>query len=348
MNKNWRRLCGALLSLLAGTTFAATAVAQAPAAAGKKDTLLSTATDDLLIKTLYKVPHRLVSNIAPNGAISMNGKWESSGKTGPWFIEEQRYGADLVQAGVVLKDDSMIGQGMKVLEWGFQQQAADGSFPGTGDPHHSVSFFLEAASRSALLVEQAHVEKYRAVVQAWKPKIAAMGRWLNRPEIAEKNKAKGLDPFTHRFYLLAAGYAEAAEFTGEADFQMWAHNYAIGGLGRQEPDGTNPERGGFDASYQAVGVLFASRYLLACPDEATRSALKKMIAKALDKDMTMIDANGEVSLEGSTRTPLETGRSGKPKTMDYKILLQALVFGVELTGEAKYREAAGRVGRHFK
>jgi uncharacterized protein YyaL (SSP411 family) len=94
--------------------------------------------------------------------------------------------------------------------------------------------------------------------------------------------------------------------------------------------------------------VFACRYYLQCPDEAIRAALKTMIAKALDKEMTMIDANGEVSLEGSTRTPLETGRSGKPKTMDYKVLLMALVSGEQVTGDPKYREAAERVARHFK
>jgi hypothetical protein len=339
----------ALLFLLPGRLpGAALTQDQSPASTEKPQTLLSCANDELLINTLYRAPHRMAGGIAPDGAISVNADWEKNGKTGVWYIEQQRYGADLLQAGVVLKDDSLIDQGVKVLEWGFQQEAADGGFPGVGDPHHSASFFLEAASRSVLLLEQAHMEKYLPAAQAWKPKIAAMGRWLNRPEIAEKSRAKALDPFTHRFYLLAAGYAEAAAVTGEPEFRIWAHNYAVDGLSRQQPDGTNPERGGFDASYQAVGVMFACRYYLNCPDEATRAAIKSMIAKALDKEMPRIDANGEVSLEGSTRTPLEKGRSGKQKTMDYKILLTALVFGEQLTGDPQYREAAERVARHYK
>jgi len=339
----------ALLFLLLGAPLAITRAQNQPTASREKRlTLLSCAADKLLIDTLYKSPHRLAGGIAPDGAISVNSDWEKRGKTGVWYIEQQRYGADLLQAGVVLKDDSLIDQGMKVLEWGFQQQAPDGGFPGVGDPHHSASFFLEAASRSVLLLEQGSMEKYRAVAQTWKPKIAAMGRWLNRPEIAEKGRAKALDPYTHRFYLLAACYSEAAAVTGEAEFQTWAHHYAVDGLGRQLPDGTNPERDGYDASYQGVGVMFASRYYLHCPDEAARAALKAMIAKALDKEMTKIDANGEVSLEGSTRTPLEKGRSGKQKTMDYKVLLTALLFGEEITGDPRYREAAERVARHYK
>jgi hypothetical protein len=342
-------LRAALLLLLLGAPLSVTrAQDQAPAVYERRLTLLSCAAERLLIETLYKSPHRLAGGIAPDGAISVNADWESRGKTGVWYIEQQRYGADLLQAGVVLKDESLIDQGMKVLEWGFQQQAIDGSFPGVGDPHHSASFFLEAASRSVLLLEQARMEKYLAAAQTWKPKIAAMGRWLNRPEIAEKGRAKALDPYTHRFYLLAAGYSEAAAVTGEAEFQTWAHHYAVDGLSRQQPDGTNPERGGYDASYQGVGVMFASRYYLYCPDEATRTALKTMIAKALDKEMTKIDANGEVSLEGSTRTPLEKGRSGKQKTMDYKVLLMALALGGKITGDPRYQEAAERVARHYQ
>ena len=349
MKRSPQLFCAALLVLFLIVAFAVAPAQDTPPASNEKRlTLFSCANDRLLIDTLYKEPHRIAGGITPDGAISVNADWEKRGKTGVWYIEQQRYGADLLQAGVVMKNDSLIGEGMKVLEWGFQQQAADGGFPGVGDPHHSTSFFLEAASRSVLLLEQARAEKYLAVAQAWKPKIAAMGRWLNRPEIAEKGRAKSLDPYTHRFYLLAAGYSEAAAVTGEAEFQTWAHNYAVEGLGRQQADGTNPERGGFDASYQGVGIMFASRYYLHCPDATTRVALKAMIAKALDKEMTKIDANGEVSLEGSTRTPLETGRSGKPKTMDYKVLLMALVLGEQITGDPKCREAAERVARHFK
>jgi len=332
--------CAATVLLLC----AAAALAAEPAA-----NLLTLAKDPLLERALYRSPGRLINlkDIAPSGAVSVNIAWENHQGT-TWYIEQQRGGADLVQAGVVLHDPRLIEQGLKILNWGFKLVGPDGGFPGTGDPHHSTSFFLEAASRSWLLLEEAGDLPHLQAIAAWKPKIGAIARWMIQPENVEKGRGAALDPYTHRFYVCAAGLAESAAITGDSAVRDYALYHAVDGLGRQEADGTNPEKGGFDVSYQAVGVVFASRYWTLCPEARTKAALAKMIQGALTKELTKIDAQGDVSLEGSTRVTSEVARSGKPKTMDYKMLVIALLNGEKVTGNRQFGAVAERIAQRQK
>ena len=51
-------------------------------------------------------------------------------------------------------------------------------------------------------------------------------------------------------------------------------------MGLQQADGTNPEKGGLDVSYQMVGVLMALRYLPVCGDAGLRARLRGTIRRA--------------------------------------------------------------------
>jgi hypothetical protein len=121
--------------------------------------------------------------------------------------------------------------------------------------------------------------------------------------------------------------------------------YAREGLTKQLPDGTNPEKGGFDVSYQMVGMSYAMCYYSVCPDRALRAALKTMCEKALASSMTKVAPDGTVSLEGSTRVGQEESRSGATKTLDYKNMLQGLIFADRLLGDPHFREAAQRLAK---
>src|SRR5580692_4601598 len=94
---------------------------------------LSLACDPLLEKALYAEPHRIATDIAPDGSVSVNTLWEQ-GQSQKWFIEQQRYGGDFVEAGACRGDDALIKEGLQMLDWGFKREAVDGSFPGTDDP----------------------------------------------------------------------------------------------------------------------------------------------------------------------------------------------------------------------
>ena len=306
-------------------------------------TLLAVSSDPLLVTTIYVSPRRLVTGVAPDGAVGVNAEWETN-PSRPWFIEEQRYGADLVQMGLASNDDTVTRQGLRILNWGFAHEG-DGSFPGTGDPHHSISFFLEAASRSVLLMREAGDERHLSELRGWKRNIRIAAGHLIQQGVFPRDRGHSMDPYTHRFFLCAAALGEAASALDDPRLRQAALELANAGLQRQWPDGTNPEKGGFDVNYQAVGAIFGLRYLLVCDDPETSNALRNMVEKALVRESAAIDTNGNVDTAGSTRLTMEAARSGKAKSMDYKLLIQALVFWSDISGEPQWRQMAANVAR---
>lgn len=305
--------------------------------------LLSAMNDSLLRTALYSVPNRLVSQVAASGAVSVNAAWER-GEGTQWFIEQQRYCADLVQAGVARKDDDLIKQGLRIMDWGFKHQGEDGSFPGTGDPFHSTSFFVEAAARSLLLLKQYDSAKYAETIQINAPKVTTAALWLTHPEVEGRGK-KNNAPYTHRRWILAAALGQAGALTNNSLLKEKAAEYAREGLSLQREDGVNPEKEGADVSYQAVGLLFAGRYYLTCEDTDLKARVRQDIRHGLEWESTKIGNDGTVDVEGSTRTAIEQGRTGKTKHVDFKNLVQSLVLGAAITGEPSFHSKAQRVAQ---
>ena len=187
------------------------------------------------------------------------------------------------------------------------------------------------------------MEEFAPFVAAVTPKLRQASLWMISPAVAQPGRDKNLLPFTHRFFIRAAALAQTARLTGDDRLAQAAAALAREGITRQEPDGIDPERGGFAASYQVVGVLMAGRYAACCADADLRAQVEKFVTRASDYELTKIDAAGHVDLADSTRTPKENGRTGKPKTFDYKALAQGFVFTSAITGDARYSDAARRV-----
>ena len=319
---------------------------------GFGQTLLEVSSDPLLVRTLYQKPEQIVSGIAADGAIGVNADWEAAifRQEAPergWFIEEQRYGADLIQVGLATRDEKLIARGIKIINWGFAKEKT-GSFPGTGDPHHSISFFLEAAARSAILLREAGDERHLAELRSWEKNIRNAAAALVTPAVFPANRSSTMDPYTHRFYLCAAALGEAGSVLHDEALMQAASTMATEGIRRQRPDGTNPEKGGFDVNYQAVGALFAIRYLLVCDDPSLSLKLRAMLAAAIDREREAIGPDGRVNTEGSTRLTSEESRGGRAKTMDYKTLAQTLVFLAGLSNNPSYSDTAAAIAKNKK
>ncbi len=305
-------------------------------------TLLDVAKDRLLVRALYSHPDRMVSHVAPSGAVGANAKYEQ-GSASRWFIEVQRYGADLVQAGCASNHPDEVEQGWKILGWGLGKQGSDGGFPGTGDPFHSTSFFVEGLARALILQNEARNEPANALELAQKVKRAA--HFLLAPEVRDRGVEHNR-PYTHRQWLLAAALGETAKLTRDRELAQEAASFAREGIDCQRPDGIDPEKGGGDVNYQALGLLEAGRYALTLANsDPLRSPVLDAIRKGLDWELTKVEGAGDVDVDGSTRTQHEHGRGGELKTVDYKIIVQALTMGSDLTGDTKYKSAAERICR---
>lgn len=330
-----------------GTMFCWTLAVQGLSAA--EPTLVMLDRDPLLDRAIFQ---RMASHpdhhirFAESGAASSNVDWEKNPDK-PWYIEAQRYGGDLVEAGLLTNNPRLVDLGWTIIDWGFARQASDGGFGDTGDPFHSTSFFVEATARALLVARQLSAPDAEARAEHYGPKLAAAARWMREPRVIDRG-LKNNRPYAHRRWLLAAAWGEAAGVLHDAALDEAAEQQARDGLALQQGDGVNPEKDGFDVSYQAVGLLMAERYLTVCNDARLRASIRKMLSKGLDCELEKIDASGAIDSAGSTRVNSETGRSGAAKTVDHKAIVFSLIYGAKLLNRPDCYVAAERVTRNLR
>jgi hypothetical protein len=309
--------------------------------------LLEMVRDPLLTRAIHKRIQARKPGLAPDGASTLSQEW-LAGTRKSWFIENQRGGGDMIAAGVVLKDHALVDQGLREFEWGFKRQSkTDGGFPESGDAFHSVSVFLMDVERSLIEIKEAQPEFKDMMprVNVMVPQVEAAALWLLRPEVLGPGRDHD-SPFTHRRWILAGVLGDAAQLTGNRKLADAAVEFARAGLAMQKEDGENPERGGFDVSYQMVDGLQGARYYtsLRCEkDAALMAEVRRMIEKTCQWEMKRMLPDGSIDVTGSTRMLKETGRGGEIKHTNYPEIIQTYVFASKITGDPQYYEVAQKL-----
>lgn len=127
-----------------------------------------------------------------------------------------------------------------------------------------------------------------------------------------------------------------------------AERYALDGLSLQQADGVLPEKDGPDVNYQALSLLYAARYVLVCRSSSLASRLLTMIRQALAWEVQHVDGQGQVALDGNTRTGVERARDGAIKNVEYRLLIQAICVAAAVIDEPQHREVARRLAQGRK
>jgi hypothetical protein len=303
-------------------------------------------TSSFMKSTSYHRPDRVAADTSADGAISrVNIHWEQA-HAGSWYIEEQRYGADAICAGIAQQDPAAIERGTKGLRWGFEQQQPDGSF-NCPDAFHSTSFFVEAAARACLLLGASqYASRYASDVEWMKPRILKAALWMIQPGIEEQGKKRNA-PYSHRRYLVAAALGEAGVLAGNQTLVDHSKGYIREGLALQQPDGVNPEKDGYDSSYQAAGLYYAECYYDLVADQEMKSALRPMLEKGFTWLRTRVLPDGTIDVSGNTRVGAgqEQGRNAVPKKINYGIIYRGFYHWSLITDDATYAQLAEKVAK---
>ena len=306
-----------------------------------------------IVSLLYRHPTDGLRGATARGAAGVNARRER-GTTRQWFIEEQR-AAEVAAIGAILTFDEMtIDAAFRLLDWGFAQQIGNGSFAGTGDPFHSTSFFVAAAAHTCLFFQRAAASGQFPLaarplkrLTAYLPRIRLAARWMAQTSVWSPGLAANA-PFTHRRYLVGAALGLSGVLVADSALVDRAHAVIEDGLSLQRADGSNPERGGHDSSYQMTGVVFAQYWAIYLPADPLTPAVRAMIGRALNWEAIRVLPTGEVTAEGNTRTAgQERGRSGAIKGVAYSRVIRGFATWAALTGDPAWAELAWRAGRYY-
>jgi hypothetical protein len=280
---------------------------------------------------VYRDPLAQSEGVAADGAAGTNILWERHALTG-WVIEVQDHADEAIIGGLARHRPRVWKAGLREYDWGFAHQGRDGSFLGTANPFHSTSFFVAAVAHTILVLR--HSRRVRASVPArviahverYLPKLHAAATWMARADVWNAGLA-GDAPFTHRRYLVADAVGLSGLLTHDKGLMDRADQALALGLSAQRRDGVNPELDGFDSSYQAVGLMYAQRYLAWLPHERLARRLSGMIRRGLAWERTRVLASGEVSASGNTRTAgQERIFNGSTKTVSTGIVARVLAW----------------------
>jgi PKD repeat protein len=291
--------------------------------------------------------HLTWGEMASDGAYNVNAKWEQ-GTSSTWYIEEQRYGEDLIISGMITNNTSAVTAGFTMFNWGFAHQAADGSFAGTGDPFHSTALFVEAVAHTCLVIKESpYAAVYASQVATYSQDLYKAALWMISPTIWS-NGLNNDSPYTHRRYLDADALALTSLLVGgDANLMADARYEIQDGLSLQWSNGVNPEMGGYDSSYQTVGITFAELWVTYLGTDSLTPSVSTMINKGLAWEETMILSTGQVSIAGDTRTGVETSRSGVVKGVDWKKVEWAFAYWAQMTGNMEWQADGQKVAQYY-
>ena len=113
----------------------------------------------------------------------------------------------------------------------------------------------------------------------------------------------------------------------------------------EDPSGYNPEKGGYDCSYHAVGLVFAERYYDIVADAEMKEKLFRMLQKANAWLRSRVRADGTIDATGNTRTGVgqELSRQGEVKKVSYSQISRAFYRWSLISGNATFERLAEEV-----
>lgn len=278
----------------------------------------------------------------------------SNAANGTYYIESQRDAYYIISAGVIKKDKKLLNSGLLALEWGYKQMAADGSFPGErGDDDkpikyqhiHPTSFFVDATARSIGIIQNSDVDQeYKDRAEALIPKLAKAVDYMNDDVNLENFFKNAVD--TNMLTTVVSAFQQTAILTRDSQLEAKAKTLAEKVLARQLPDGTFPEKGGFDSSYQMVSLEYMTRYGALVSDAAWKKTVMNAVDAGYKKELTHVNKKGEIDDSKNTRTEAcgEPNTEKGPKGKDADIIPVRLYYYGYLTNQyMEYAEPAREI-----
>ncbi|GAA3928349.1 hypothetical protein GCM10022277_26080 [Litoribacillus peritrichatus] len=294
-------------------------------------------------RTNFKLLHQLrggIDLVAPNGAVSPN-------QDGMKYVAAQREALWLIRNGIIHASADLVSKGVLAFDYAFKFQTKDGYFEnGMGaSPEAAVgadAFFLYSFCYAYLLLEKesAYSQQFNKM-KYYKKNVENSVAWIakNQDELFRQDRHT-----PNRLLFDAMAFYFAGKILRSSEYQDLGKTFINHALEAQRADGAFLEKGGHDSSYQGVCILNLSMLSF----HVKGYLLKRDIAKAIKSSaawmVSRINADGEISAEGNTRTGLgQEEQSGKLKDINYPEVALSLYYAASILEKTEYADKADAV-----
>ncbi len=280
-----------------------------------------------------------------DGAVSVN-------KTGGYInVGFQRESVDQIPAAVEHRDKKTLDNALQIISYALKHEHNDGGFDyaesngvvssgaaatALGEASAEAFFASDFGHTLRLLQESSwfktspDLNAERASVESFEEKAKPMAAWLvQHSQLLSTDRAA-----LNRVFIYAAAYSLLGAAVGNTAAVSLGHSFLRQGLDRQESDGTLPEAGGFDSSYQAVSLYWLQvLYLQLGAGDPLHADLWKAIDSGAQRETKNILPDGTVSTANNTRVG-SNGETyfGHKKQIDGRMVILSMNYWAATTG----------------
>jgi hypothetical protein len=265
------------------------------------------------------------SNTRPdsNGFSGIN-----AGSDGWQYVGAQRQGMIALAYAAARGDEEGVATQWRGMTAAFGQQLNSGEFShvelidglDVSAPFYTTSFLVEAANALLVLQSSSLAPLYQDRIDALLPAIEKAAEFVATP-----GAIKTMMSYDGHAANRLATDAGALILTG-----VLVSNTALIETGRsllnhlsslQYANGVLPENGGHDVSYQGVSISILTTVSFYDPDNTT---LTTMLQRAVDWELSRVQADGTFDREGDTRTNGQETWLDEVKGIDYRMVVGGL------------------------
>lgn len=258
--------------------------------------------------------------------ISVSAREVLACRADAWNMGAQIFTVDQIAMGIDRGDPTLVERGAVGVDWGVEvplndagehllRRECDGTTVPTSGGTHTGLQWLEALGRAVHLLRATGDPVHEERIDRYLARIDEYAELVTRPENERYWREHWLvdedgNIFTHKTYMRAAALGLAASLTEDREAAArWAEEAAAvarEGMVAQRADGVNPERGGYDVSYQMYGTWLAQLYYSTLEPGPLKTELGAAIDRSVDWMWGRVDpATGRVDIGDSTRTCTE-------------------------------------------
>jgi hypothetical protein len=301
------------------------------------------------------LPASFLERIATENRPDPSGA-EQGNRGGSWRTVNYQIGTDrLVTAGLRDRNPQYIAQALSAASYAFAHQNPDGSFVdamgynpreqagATGGFVFYLAHSLLMLRESSWFMQSAQTAQLRPQAESlYRPFGVTLNWFIPQAGLLRTDVAA-----TNRIMSYGAEYYLSGKLLSNQQAIDIGRSFIEEALQKQLGDGTFPEVGGFDSSYQNVSLYFGQVIFLQMPaSDPLRDRLWDAIQAGVAREWRNLAPSGEISTVGNTRIHYIPG-AARQHELDSHYAVLAGAYYAAITGDPRAQQNVGLILGHY-